>query len=252
MAIHPTAIVSPKAEIGNNVEIGPYTVIEDDVKIGDDCYIDAHVKIGQYTTIGPRCRIYFGVYIGEPQDHRFTPGTVAWTTVGADTTIREYVTIHRSPFAERYTRIGSGTLRYTLDACKSAILPAIGIHPHEADSFQEGDIERLRQLAPQALALGEIGLDFHYNFSPPGRQLEVLEAQLELAHSLNLPLILHLREADGEAYPLLKRWGLPPAGGVVHCFSSDWEAARRYLVPDRFYIAVAGDREKIPELSLPR
>ena len=60
MAIHPTAIVSPKAEIGNNVEIGPYTVIEDDVKIGDDCYIDAHVKIGQYTTIGPRCRIYFG------------------------------------------------------------------------------------------------------------------------------------------------------------------------------------------------
>ena len=45
MAIHPTAVVSPKAEIGNNVEIGPYTVIEDDVKIGDDCYIDAHVKI---------------------------------------------------------------------------------------------------------------------------------------------------------------------------------------------------------------
>ena len=71
MAIHPTAVVSPKAEIGKDVEIGPYSVIEDDVKIGDNCYIDAHVKIGQYTTLGPRCRVYFGTYIGEPQDHRF-------------------------------------------------------------------------------------------------------------------------------------------------------------------------------------
>ena len=64
MAIHPTAVVSPNAEIGKNVEIGPYAVIDDDVRIGDDCFIDAHVKIGQYTTIGPRCRIYFGAFVG--------------------------------------------------------------------------------------------------------------------------------------------------------------------------------------------
>ena len=64
MAIHPTAVVSPNAEIGKNVEIGPYAIIDDDVRIGDDCFIDAHVKIGQYTTIGPRCRIYFGAFVG--------------------------------------------------------------------------------------------------------------------------------------------------------------------------------------------
>ena len=109
--IHPTAVVSPKAQIGVGVHIGPYSVVEDDCVIGDDCRIDSHVKIARYTTLGPRCRVYLGALIGEePQDHRFQPGTVAWTTVGADTTIREYVTIHRSPFPERYTRIGSGTL----------------------------------------------------------------------------------------------------------------------------------------------
>ena len=110
MAIHPTAIVSPKAEIGKNVEIGPYTVIEDDVKIGDDCYIDAHVKIGQYTTIGPRCRIYFGVYIGEPQDHRFYRGIRSFVEIGADTVLREYVTVHRPPFEFLKTVIGDHVL----------------------------------------------------------------------------------------------------------------------------------------------
>ncbi|MBP5183388.1 MAG: acyl-ACP--UDP-N-acetylglucosamine O-acyltransferase [Lentisphaeria bacterium] len=111
MAIHPTAIVSPEAEIGNNVEIGPYAVIEGDVKIGDDCFIDAHVKIGQYTTVGARCRIYFGAFIGaEPQDHRFYKGIQSSTEIGSDTVLREYVTIHRPPFEFQKTVIGSHVL----------------------------------------------------------------------------------------------------------------------------------------------
>ncbi len=109
--IHPTAVVSPDARIGEGVRIGPYSIVEDDCVIGDGCWIDSHVKIARHTTLGPRCRVYLGALVGEePQDHRFQPGTVAWTTVGADTTIREYVTIHRSPFEGGYTRIGSGTL----------------------------------------------------------------------------------------------------------------------------------------------
>jgi len=111
MSIHPTAIVSPGARLGNNVEVGPFAVIESDCVIGDDCMIDAHVKIGQYTTIGDRCRIYLGAFVGaEPQDHRFRPGVVSYTVLGSDTVIREYVTIHRSPFADAVTRIGSHTL----------------------------------------------------------------------------------------------------------------------------------------------
>ncbi len=109
--IHYTAVVSPEAKIGKDVEIGPYSVIEDNVVIGDGCFIDAHVKVARYTTVGSECRIYFGALIGEePQDHRFQPGTVAYTEVGARTTLREYVTIHRSPFAQGRTVVGSDTL----------------------------------------------------------------------------------------------------------------------------------------------
>ena len=111
MAIHPTAVVSPNAEIGKNVEIGPYAVIDDDVRIGDDCFIDAHVKIGQYTTIGPRCRMYFGAFVGaEPQDHRFYKGIQSYTEIGSDTVIREYVTIPRPPFEFLKTTIGNHVL----------------------------------------------------------------------------------------------------------------------------------------------
>ena len=111
MAIHPTAVISPGAKIGKGVHIGPYSVIGDDVVIGDDCWIDTHVKIADSTTIGKRCRIYMGALVGEePQDHRFKPGTKATTTIGDDTTIREYVTIHRSPFEDKVTRVGDGTL----------------------------------------------------------------------------------------------------------------------------------------------
>ncbi|WP_176014736.1 acyl-ACP--UDP-N-acetylglucosamine O-acyltransferase [Victivallis sp. Marseille-Q1083] len=111
MAIHPTAVIASGARIGDHVEIGPYAVIEPDVEIGDNCHIDAHVKISRYTTVGPRCRIYFGALVGEePQDHRFQPGVVSHTSIGADTTIREYVTIHRSPFENGLTSVGDHTL----------------------------------------------------------------------------------------------------------------------------------------------
>ncbi len=107
----PVNYISPGAKLGRNVTVGPGAVIEDDVVIGDDCFIDANVKIGRYTTIGPRCRIYLGAYIGaEPQDHRFRPGVKSSTVIGSDTVLREYVTIHRSPFENGVTKVGSGTL----------------------------------------------------------------------------------------------------------------------------------------------
>ncbi len=111
MDIHPTAVIAPSSHIGNGVHIGPYSFIGEETVIGDDCWIDAHVKIADRTTLGSRCRVYFGALIGEePQDHRFRPGTKANTVIGSDTTLREYVTIHRSPFEGGTTIVGNGTL----------------------------------------------------------------------------------------------------------------------------------------------
>ncbi|MEG1979455.1 MAG: acyl-ACP--UDP-N-acetylglucosamine O-acyltransferase [Victivallaceae bacterium] len=109
--IDPRAVVSPLAVIGNNVKIGPFSVIEDNVVIGDDTIIDVGVKIARYTTIGKRCRIYLGALVGEePQDHRCTVGIKAPTIIGDDVVIREYVTIHRSPFEGAITSVDNGTL----------------------------------------------------------------------------------------------------------------------------------------------
>ena len=109
--IHPTAVIAPGVKLGDRVRIGPYAIIQEDCEIGDDCWIVAHVKIGRWTTVGARTRIYFGALVGDdPQDHRFKEGTRAYTRIGADATIREYVTIHRSPFPEGETTVGDGTL----------------------------------------------------------------------------------------------------------------------------------------------
>ena len=109
--IHPTAVIDPSVKIGDNVRIGAYTVIQGDCSIGDGCWIDSNVKIGRWTTIGAGSRIYFGALVGDdPQDHRFKEGTRAYARIGSGTTIREYVTIHRSPFPEGETVVGDGTL----------------------------------------------------------------------------------------------------------------------------------------------
>ncbi|OGV32438.1 MAG: acyl-[acyl-carrier-protein]--UDP-N-acetylglucosamine O-acyltransferase [Lentisphaerae bacterium GWF2_45_14] len=111
ISIHPTAVVSPEASIGDNVRIGPYSIISQDVVIGEGCFIDAHVKVGRFTKIGPNCRIYYGALVGEePQDHRFTEGVTSYTEIGHDTVIREYVTIHRPPFEGLKTVVGDHVL----------------------------------------------------------------------------------------------------------------------------------------------
>lgn len=109
--IHPTAIISPEAKIGKNVEIGPYAVIESDVVIGDNCFIDCMTKICRFTTIGDNTRIYKNAIVGDdPQDHRMVPNTESYTQIGANVVIREYVTVHRSPTPGGITRVGDGCM----------------------------------------------------------------------------------------------------------------------------------------------
>lgn len=107
MNIHPTAIVSPKAEVARDVRIGPYAVIEDDVVIGEGCEIAAHAVVKRFTTLGRGNRVYeHAVLGGEPQDVKFKhePSRLI---IGDDNLIREYVTLHRANGAGEVTRLGS-------------------------------------------------------------------------------------------------------------------------------------------------
>jgi len=93
--VHKTAIVHPKAELGRNVEVGPYSILGENVKIGDGTKIGAHVVIDGWTEIGKNCRIFHFASIGEiPQDLKFK-GEKSFLFIGDGNTIREYVTINR-------------------------------------------------------------------------------------------------------------------------------------------------------------
>ena len=102
---------------------------------------------------------------------------------------------------------------------------AAGIHPHEAQDVPEDFIERLREFSkhPKCVAIGEIGLDYHYDFSPREIQKDVFEKQLILANELRLPVIIHDREAHEDTMNLLKKYR---PKGIVHCFSGSVEMAK--------------------------
>ncbi|MCD6551843.1 TatD family hydrolase [Thermotoga sp.] len=111
------------------------------------------------------------------------------------------------------------------------ILCAVGVHPHEAKNVPENFIEELRKLArsEKVVAIGETGLDFFRNISPPEDQRRVFIEQIGLARSLDLPLIVHVREAYEEAYAILSSEDLPEKKGVIHAFSSNYEWAKKFI-----------------------
>jgi UDP-N-acetylglucosamine acyltransferase len=109
--IHPTAIVHPNAEIGKNVEVGPYCVVGEHVKIGARAILLAHVVITGRTSIGEDTVIHPFASIGAPsQDRKADLDEIAYTTIGARTVIREYVSIHRGTGPNSVTSVGDDTL----------------------------------------------------------------------------------------------------------------------------------------------
>lgn len=107
MEIHPTAVVSPRAELGAGVRVGPYAVVEDGVFVGEGCEVGAHAVVKQFTTLGARNRVFEHATLGgEPQDVKFK-GEPSALVIGDDNLIREYVTIHRGSGEGGVTRVGS-------------------------------------------------------------------------------------------------------------------------------------------------
>src|ERR687893_3052 len=107
MEIHPTAVVSPRAELARGVRVGPYAVVEEHVQVGEGCEIGAHAVVKKFTTLGARNRVYEHATLGgEPQDVKFKGERTA-LRIGDDNLIREYVTIHRASGEGEATRVGS-------------------------------------------------------------------------------------------------------------------------------------------------
>ncbi|WP_449241015.1 TatD family hydrolase [Desulfoscipio gibsoniae] len=124
---------------------------------------------------------------------------------------------------------------------RTGIVAAVGVHPHDAGSVAADYLARLADLArhPRVAALGEIGLDYYRDLSPRPVQQQVFREQLALVRKLNIPVIIHVREAYGDLLDILRRDGISPAGGVMHCFSGSWEVAQQAMEMG-FYISLAG------------
>ena len=106
MAIHPTALVHPKAELDTSVEVGPYCIIEENVRIAAGCRLWHGVYVTGWTSIDEGCRLHPGVIVGHaPQDTKYS-GARTFCRVGRGTILREYVTVHRGTDPESETTIG--------------------------------------------------------------------------------------------------------------------------------------------------
>lgn len=103
------------------------------------------------------------------------------------------------------------------------VYASIGVHPHEVRHIDDGWYDELRRLAkhPKVVAYGEIGLDYHYNHSPPTLQRERFREQIQLARELTLPVVIHTREAQEDTIAILKEEQAADVGGVFHCFTGD-------------------------------
>ena len=148
-------------------------------------------------------------------------GVTGWITVGTDVE-------HNRKAIELATRFDN-------------MYATVGIHPHDAKDATAETLTELKELVQneKVVAIGETGLDFHYNYSEPPDQKRVFAAQLKVAEELNLPVIVHCREAFDETMEILEQFGSGVKRVVFHCFSGSAEQAK--LVLDKgFYISFTG------------
>lgn len=120
------------------------------------------------------------------------------------------------------------------------IIAAGGVHPHHAGSCTPACAQKIEELAAEKKihAVGEIGLDFHYDFSPREAQISAFRQQLNTAQRLGLPAIIHSRKAADTIAQAVQEEGFT-RGGILHCFTEDWEFARR-MMDSNFLISFSG------------
>ena len=177
--------------------------------------------------IDTHCHLTFEQLVGDIEavvDRSKTAGVTGWITVGTDPEHNQKAVELADRFENMYA--------------------TVGIHPHDAKDVTAKTLSELKELAgsEKVVAVGETGLDFHYDFSPRQDQRRAFEAQLEIARQLNLPVIIHCREAFDEMIDILERFiGVKGRlkGVVFHCFSGTAQQAR-IVLDHGFYISFTG------------
>jgi TatD DNase family protein len=144
----------------------------------------------------------------------------------------------RAAGVERICTIGAGrdtrSARAALDVARAHsdwVCATVGVHPHDAHMVTDAVVDELERLAadPLVVAVGEVGLDYHYDFSPRERQRDVFRRFIAVARRVGKPLTVHTREAPEDTLAILREEGARDVGGIIHCFSEDAAFARAAL-----------------------
>lgn len=121
------------------------------------------------------------------------------------------------------------------------IYAAVGVHPHNAGEMNNELLDKIKESLnhPKVVALGEIGLDYHYNFHPKEVQKEWLIKQIEVAKEAQYPVIIHNRESSEDMLDIIMKTSVKDIGGVFHCFSGSMEMAK-ILLDNNFHLSFGG------------
>ena len=133
--------------------------------------------------------------------------------------------------------LGSTRAAVQLARAWQPVFAAVGVHPDEAASLTPEDLQELKALTadPKVVAVGEIGLDYHWDIAPHEVQKDCFLRQLDLAKETGLPVIIHSRDAGQDTWELIRSEGLGPEGGVMHCYGYSREMAKGYLDLGMFF-----------------
>ncbi|HIQ25332.1 MAG TPA: TatD family deoxyribonuclease [Persephonella sp.] len=123
------------------------------------------------------------------------------------------------------------------------VYASIGYHPYDVNEITDEDLKDLKELArkeEKVIAIGECGLDYYRDITPKDKQVYFFEKQIEMAKQLNLPLIVHSREANRDTEDILENYAPFEAGGIIHCFGGDLQMMEK-CIDMGFYISFAGN-----------
>ncbi|AQT69884.1 putative deoxyribonuclease YcfH [Anaerohalosphaera lusitana] len=162
-----------------------------------------------------------------------------------ETQVEDVLARSREAGVDRWITIGTDPeqIEKTIELARrhDNMWAAVGVHPHHASEVDQPHLDRIRELAadPKVVAIGEAGLDYHYELSVRDKQKEVFRAQLQIAADTNLPIVVHTRKAFEDSMEILDEFAGKLKNVVIHCYSGTPEQTQQVL--DRgFYISFTG------------